>query len=172
MGEAAGLADPCPGRGAGLWRRDLYIMYTQYIKGAAMSVTEVHYDTVTEARAHFSALIDAAEAGVPATVRRDRLRAAVVDADRLRHFLVTVRPARAEVVAEAGGWSILLPGLPIAADGETFDQALDEMVAALREYAEDWADHLRHASNHEMNWGLVQIIDLSSDEELRDWLQR
>jgi antitoxin (DNA-binding transcriptional repressor) of toxin-antitoxin stability system len=147
-------------------------MYTQYIKGAAMPVTEVHYDTVTEARAHFSALIDAAEAGVPATVRRDRLRAAIVDADRLRHFLVTVRPARAEVVAEAGGWSILLPGLPIAADGETFDQALNEMVAALREYAEDWADHLRHASNHEKNWGLVQIIDLSSDEELRDWLQR
>ena len=137
-----------------------------------MPVTEVHYDTVTEARAHFSALIDAAEAGVPATVRRDRLRAAVVDADRLRHFLVTVRPARAEVVAEAGGWSILLPGLPIAADGETFDQAIDEMVAALREYAEDWADHLRHASNHEKNWGLVQIIDLSSDEELRDWLRR
>jgi len=137
-----------------------------------MSVTELHYDTVSEARAHFSALIDAAEAGVPATVRRDRLRAAVVDADRLRHFLVTVRPARAEVAAEAGGWSILLPGLPIAADGETFDQALDEMVAALREYAEDWADHLRHASNHEKNWGLVQIIDLSSDEELRDWLQR
>ena len=137
-----------------------------------MSVKEVHYGTVTEARAHFSALIDAAEAGVPATVRRDRRRAAVVDADRLRHFLVSVRPARAEVVPEGGGWSIVLPGLPIAADGETFEDALDEMVAALREYAEDWADRLRHASNHEQNWGLVQIIDLSSDEELRDWLQR
>ena len=103
-----------------------------------MSVTELHYNTVSEARAHFSALIDAAEAGVPATVRRDRRRAAVVDADRLRHFLVNVRPARAEVIAEGGGWSILLPGLPIAADGETFEEALDEMVAALREYAEDW----------------------------------
>jgi predicted RNase H-like HicB family nuclease len=137
-----------------------------------MSVTELHYNTVSEARAHFSALIDAAEAGVPATVRRDRRRAAVVDADRLRHFLVSVRPARAEVVAEGGGWSILLPGLPIAADGETFEDALNEIVAALREYAQDWADHLRHASNHEQNWGLVQIIDLSSDEQLRDWLQR
>jgi predicted RNase H-like HicB family nuclease len=137
-----------------------------------MSVTELHYDTVTEARAHFSALIDAAEAGVPATVRRDKRRAAVVDADRLRHLLAAVRPARAEVVAEGGGWSILLPGLPIAGDGETFEEALDEMVAALREYAEDWADHLRHASNHEQNWGLVQIIDLSSDEQLRDWLRR
>jgi predicted RNase H-like HicB family nuclease len=137
-----------------------------------MSATDVHYDTVTEARAHFSALIDAAEAGIPATVRRDRRRAAVVDADRLRHFLVSVHPARAEVVAEGSGWSVLLPGLPIAADGETFDKALDEMVSALREYAEDWADHLRHAPNHEQNWGLVQIIDLSSDEQLRDWLRR
>ena len=35
--------------------------------------------TVTEARAHFSALIDAVEAGVPATVRRDSRRAAVVE---------------------------------------------------------------------------------------------
>ena len=51
-----------------------------------MSVKEVHYDTVTEARAHFSALIDAAEAGVPATVQRDKRRAAVVDADRLRQL--------------------------------------------------------------------------------------
>lgn len=137
-----------------------------------MSVTQLHYHTVSEARAHFSALIDAAEAGVPATVRRDKRRAAVVDADRLRHFLVSVYPARAEVFAEGGGWSVLLRGLPIAADGESFDEALDETVSALREYAEDWADHLRHAPNHEQNWGLVQIIDLSSDEELRDWLQR
>jgi predicted RNase H-like HicB family nuclease len=147
-------------------------MYIRYIIGGAMPVTELHYNTVTEARAHFSALIDAAEAGVPATVRRDKRRAAVVDADRLRHFLVGVRPARAKVIAEGGGWSFLLPGLPIAADGETFEEALDEMVTALREYAADWADHLRHASNHEQNWGLVQIIELSSDEQLRDWLQR
>lgn len=137
-----------------------------------MSVAEAHYNTVTEARAHFSDLIDAAEAGVPATVRRKRRRAAVVDADRLQHFLVSVHPARAEVVAEGGGWSVLLPGLPIAADGETFDEAIVEMVVALREYAEDWADHLRHAPNHEQNWGLVQIIELSTDEQLRNWLQR
>ena len=48
---------------------------------------------------------------------------------------------------------MLLPGLPIAADGETFDEALDEMVSALREYAEEWADHLRHAPNHEQELG-------------------
>ena len=85
---------------------------------------------------------------------------------------MSVRPARAEVVAENGGWSVMLPDLPIAADGATFDDAFDEMVAALRAYAEDWSDHLRHAPNHEQNWGLVQIIDLSADEELKDWLRQ
>jgi hypothetical protein len=30
------------------------------------------------------------------------------------------------------------------------------------------ADLLRHPPNHQQNWGLVQIIDLSSDEQLRD----
>lgn len=137
-----------------------------------MSVADAHYETVSEGRKHFSDLIDAAEAGLPATVRRNTVRAAVVDAERLRRVLTTVRPAHAQAVAEAGGWSIMLPGLPIAADGETFGEALDEMVAALREYAEDWADHLRHAPNHEQNWGLVQIIDLSSDAQLKDWLQQ
>jgi predicted RNase H-like HicB family nuclease len=151
----------------------MYIVYIVYMNDMESSPgTRVHYDTVTDARAHFSALLDAAEQGVPATVRRDKRRAAVLDADRLLHFLVSVHPARAELVAEAGGWSVLLPELPIAADGETFDEALGEMVLALREYAEDWADHLRHAPNHEQNWGLVQIIDLSSDEQLRDWLER
>jgi predicted RNase H-like HicB family nuclease len=32
---------------------------------------------------------------------------------------------------------MVLPGFPIAAEGETFDEALDEMVIALREHAED-----------------------------------
>ena len=142
------------------------------IGNRTIDYTDVHYDTVTEARKHFSDLIDAAEAGVPATVRRDATRAAIVDAERLRYFLVRLRPARAQVVAEAGGWSIMLNGLPLAADGETFDEALDEMVDVLREYAQDWADHLRHAPNHADNWGLVQMIELSTDAQLKDWLQR
>lgn len=44
------------------------------------------------------------------------------------------------------------------------------MVDALRDYAEEWADRLRLAPNHADNWGLVQIVALSSDEQLRDWL--
>lgn len=133
-------------------------------------MTAVHYDSYSEARAHLKHLLDAAERGRVATVRRDSASAAVLDATRLRHFLATVVPSRAQVVPEADGWSVFIPGLPIAADGPTFDEALDEMVQALREYAEDWQDRLLDAPNHRDNWGLVQLISLSDDAQLRDWL--
>lgn len=130
----------------------------------------VHYDSYTEARTHLKDLLDAAQRGRVATVQRDAEKAAVVDVARLRHFLASVMPSGAQVVPEAGGWSVFIPGLPVAADGESFDEAVDEMVAALREYAEDWQDHLLDAPNHRDNWGLVQLISLSDDDQLRSWL--
>ncbi|MFT4164693.1 MAG: hypothetical protein QM650_05580 [Microlunatus sp.] len=135
-------------------------------------MTATHFATVTEARKHFSDLITAAESGRPGTVQRERHRAAVVDAERLRASFSRLLPANVEAVPEAGGWSIFLTGLPIAADGDTFDSALDELIDALREYAEDWSDHLRHAPNHEQNWDLVQLVELSTDEQLKEWLQQ
>lgn len=133
-------------------------------------MSAVHYDSYSDARAHLKDLLDAAERGRVATVRRESVSAAVLDAARLQHFLATVVPSRAKVVAEDDGWSVFIPGLPIAADGPTFDEAIDEMVDALREYAEDWQDRLLDAPNHRDNWGLVQLISLSDDEQLRDWL--
>lgn len=80
------------------------------------------------------------------------------------------RPPRVKVVQEADGWSVFIPGLPMAADGASFDEAIDEMIAALREYAEDWQESLSGAPNHRDNWGLVQLISLSDDQQLRAWL--
>jgi predicted RNase H-like HicB family nuclease len=129
----------------------------------------VVYGSYSQARSHLKDLLDAAERGVPATVLREGSVVAVVDAERLRAGLARLcRPA--EVVAEAGGWSVFIPGVPVAADGATLDEALDEMVDALREYAIDWQDHLREAGNHRESWALVQLIALSSDAQLRDWL--
>jgi len=133
-------------------------------------MSAVHYDSYTDARAHLKDLLDAAERGRVATVRRDAGQAAVVDVERLRHFLASVSPSRAKVVAEAGGWSVFIPGLPVAADGATFDDAVSEMIVAVREYAEDWQERLLDAPNHRENWGLVQLISLSNDDQLRDWL--
>lgn len=131
---------------------------------------QVHYDSYTDARNNLKNLLDAAENGLVATVRRDSATTVVLDAERLRYFLASVAPSRAQVVKEGGGWSVFIPGLPIAADGATFDEAVSEMVDALREYAEDWQDRLLHAPNHRENWGLVQLISLSDDEQLREWL--
>jgi predicted RNase H-like HicB family nuclease len=133
-------------------------------------MTITHYDSYTEARAHLKDLLDAAERGRVATVRRDANRTAVVEAERLRSVLASLLPSKAQVVAEAGGWSVFIPGLPVAADGDTYAEAIDEMIDALREYADDWQDHLLDAPNHVQNWGLVQLISLSDDDQLRDWL--
>jgi predicted RNase H-like HicB family nuclease len=133
-------------------------------------VPQVHYDSYTDARNKLKDLLDAAANGQVATVRRDAATVIVLDAERLRRFLASVVPSQAQVVREAGGWSVFIPGLPIAADGETFEEAITEMADALREYAEDWQDHLLRAPNHRENWGLVQLISLSNDEQLREWL--
>lgn len=130
----------------------------------------MQYESYSEARAHLKDLLDAAARGRVATVRRDSTRAAVVDVERLRHFLVSVCPSGAQVVSEAGGWSVFIPGLPVAADGPTFEEAIDEMIVGLREYAEDWQDRLLDAPNHRDLWGLVQLICLCDDEQLRAWL--
>jgi predicted RNase H-like HicB family nuclease len=132
--------------------------------------SQVEYRSARDAREHFKDILDAADDGRPATVTRDARRVAAVDADRLVHFLTRVRPSGAEVVAENDGWSIFIPGLPVAADGTTLDEATEAMIDALRDYVEEWADHLRLAPNHAENWGLVQIVALSSDEQLRNWL--
>jgi len=133
-------------------------------------MANIHFDSYTEARARFKELLDAAERGRVATVRRDATTSAVVDGERLRYFLAKMCPSKAEVVGEQDGWSVFIPGLPLATDGNTLDEALTDMVDALRDYAEDWQERLLDAPNHRENWGLVQMISLSSEEQLRSWL--
>ncbi|MGI5246598.1 hypothetical protein [Dactylosporangium sp. CA-139066] len=128
-----------------------------------------HFDSYSAARAHFKDLLDAARRGRVATVQRETGRAAVVDAERLRVSLVAVLPSP-QVVAEDGGWSVFLHGVPVAADAATFDEAIEEMIVALREYADDWQERLLDAPNHRGNWALVQVIELSDDAQLREWL--
>lgn len=129
----------------------------------------VHYDSYTAARANLKNVLDQAENGEVVTVRRDSATAAVLDARRLRHFLASVVPSCVEVVAEADGWSAFIPGLPIAAAAADYDAVVADIVDALREYAEDWSA-LQHAPNHRDNWGLVQLVALSDDEQLRRWV--
>ncbi|MCX5560413.1 hypothetical protein [Streptomyces sp. NBC_00038] len=89
----------------------------------------VHYEGYTEARTHLRDLLDAADDGRVATVRRDSGRAAIVDVERLRRHLALACPSNAQVVAEEGGWSVFIPGLRVAAGGGSFDAAIGEIRA-------------------------------------------
>jgi hypothetical protein len=95
---------------------------------------------------------------------------AVTDVERLRHDLATSIPSRAEVVSEAGGWSVFISGPPVAVDGVTFDEAVVEMIDSLREYADDWQKRLLGSPNHREYRGLVRLISLSNDDQLRAWI--
>ena len=132
-------------------------------------MTSVHYDSYTQARDHLKDVLDRAEDGQIVTVRRESATAAVLDAGRLRHFLASVVPPCVEVVAEADGWSAFIPGLPIAAAAADYDAVVSDVADALREYAEDWP-RLQHAPNHREHWGLVQLVALSDDDQLREWI--
>ncbi|MFL1380838.1 MULTISPECIES: hypothetical protein [unclassified Nocardiopsis] len=83
------------------------------------------------------------------------------------HHPTAVTPWRAETVAEGGGFSVFIPGVPVAADGATLEEATAEMVDALREYAEDWRDRLRDALGHHGNRALVRLIESNDDDRLR-----
>lgn len=128
------------------------------------------FDTYTDARTHLKEVYDAAESGRSAVLRRDNIDSVVVNAGQLRHFLAVTTAGRVLAVAEGAGWSLMLPGTPIAAHGTDLDEAVVEFVDALREYAADWLDHLLNVANHQDNWGLVQLIGLSSDEQLSAWV--
>ena len=129
----------------------------------------VDYESYSSAREHLKDVLDRAQNGQVVTVRRDSATAAVLDADRLRSYLASVVPPCVKVVAEAQGWSAFVPGLPVAGAGATLDAAVADVVDALREYAEDWP-RLQHAPNHRENWGLVQLVALSDDDQLRQWI--
>jgi len=129
-----------------------------------------HFDSYTAARSNLRSLLDAAHDGYVTTLDRDAQRFAVVDAEVLRTQLATLLPSSAVVAAEGGGWAAFLPGLPVSGEGADLDGALADLVVALREYAEDWNDHLRSAPNHHQHWALVTLVELSDDTQLLEWL--
>ena len=134
-----------------------------------MTITR-HFDSFTSARANLRSVFDAAREGVVTTVVREGECFVVLNAADLRGDLSRLCPANAVVAAEGGGWSVVLPGMPVAGDGETFDEAVDDLVEALREYANDWNARLYRAPNHRGHRTLVELVELSNDEQLREWI--
>ena len=129
-----------------------------------------HFPSFSAARQQFKQVFDSASGDMVTTIQRQSEQFLVVRAAAQREDLALLRPSRAEAVAEGGGWAVLLPGLPLHGDGETFEEAVDDTVVALREYAADWNERLRRYPNHIVNRPVVELVELSDDDQLRSWI--
>jgi hypothetical protein len=129
-----------------------------------------HFNTFTSARNNLRGVLDAARRGVVTTVTRDKERFVVLSADDLGEQLRRLLPSHAVVVAEGGGWAAFIPGVPVHGDADSFDDAITDLIDALRDYAEDWNDRLHATPNHAQHRSLVELVEFSDDAQLRQWL--
>lgn len=129
------------------------------------------YPSFSSARAHLKDVFDSAHKGNVVTIARGQETAAVLSAEQLhKYFLRTIAP-NLEVAQEDGRMITLMRGRPFVSEGLTVDDSLKDLVLSLREYAQDWEDHLSEAPNHVAHWPLVQLVKLSTDEELLEWFE-
>ncbi|MFO7962175.1 MAG: hypothetical protein R6U94_14650 [Nitriliruptoraceae bacterium] len=126
--------------------------------------------TATSVRGSWAASLNAAAQRRPVVFHRGEQDFALLPASLLRDVLTRAVPAP-EVIAEDDGWTVLLPGHPVAADGVTLDDALRDFVDALRDYADAWNDRLHQAPNHQDAAALVQHVSVSDDEQLLAWVR-
>ena len=119
-------------------------------------------------RRTWAATLDLAAEGRPVAFHRDAEDFVLLPADLLRDLLRRAVPAP-EVVAEDDGWTVTLPGHPVAADGATLDAALADFVSALRDYADAWEERLHRAADHRHAAALVQHVALADDDTLLAW---
>jgi len=124
--------------------------------------------TATYVRGAWAASLNTAAEGRPVVFHRGDEDFAILPASLLSAMLQRAVPAP-EVIAEDDGWTVLLPGHPIAADGTTLDEAVRDFVAALRDYADAWNDRLHRAPNHQHAAALVHHVAVSSDDDLLAW---
>ena len=124
--------------------------------------------TATAVRAAWAASLNAAADRRPVVFHRGDEAFALLPAPLLRDVLRRAVPAP-EIIAEDDGWTVLLPGHSVAADGSTLDEALRDFVSALRDYADARDDRLHQAPNHQHAAALVQHVAVSDDDELLAW---
>ena len=144
----------------------MYSMYIAYADGVEMDVARD--PTATEVRGSWAATLNAAADRRPVVFHRGDQDFALLPAALLRDVLRRAVPAP-EVIAEDDGWTVLLPGHPVAADGVTLDDALRDFVSGLRDYADAWKERLHRAPNHQHAAALVHHVVISDDGDLLAW---
>ena len=132
-------------------------------------ISALHYDTYTEGRNHFKDVIDAAARGVQPRCAETTTRPpwSTPRPSALLPRRHTVRPGRGSRRERRIGPSSCTRPADRGRQQHASTKRSPTCWRLCAKYAEDWTDHLRTAANHSDNWGLVQLIELSSDDELR-----
>lgn len=74
-------------------------------------------------------------------------------------------------VSHENEWVAVVTAIPsILGTGDTFDEAITNLVSAARKYAFNWNDYLFRAPNHKANLGFVLTVMRLDNDALRDWL--
>lgn len=128
-----------------------------------------HQFKAREARDHFKELLDRAEGGGVAVVRRGE-PVAIVRRDVLDNALAVSHPFDVKVSVTDDQTGMWIEGLPVHGVGDSYDEAEDDFLDALVEYAEEWLIELRFAPNHRQHAGLVERVLLYAGD--RDELRR
>jgi hypothetical protein len=116
----------------------------------------------TEARSQLSRLYSRiSEGGVEVIERNQECDVVIANASEYRQLLERQAPFRIEVRFGAKSVAAWIKGLPVHAEGETVEAAIDELAVALVDYASAWEKHLQHAPNHRENIGYVRRTQIA-----------
>lgn len=117
---------------------------------------------MTEARKRFPELLDKARGGDWQVIgRRGRSEAVLAGAAELDELLGAAYRFHPQVDVAEQGVGVWLPELETHGVGATLAAALSDLAAAMLDYADDWADGLRHAPGHRSRTGYVRRIQLA-----------
>lgn len=126
--------------------------------------------TTSKARSEFKEVLDSAQRGATPTIERGEYEFAVTDKAGLVQFLKLSVSAKPKLVTEDGAYVLVIPGLPFASEANSLDESVDLLVEDLIDYAAEWHDLYQDAPNHADNWGLVTLVNLLSESQLKEWL--
>ena len=133
---------------------------------------QVDFQGIGVARANLKKVFDATDNGKSVTLGRGGEIVVALPAEKVRQYFAETIPANIEAEVTKDATWLMSNTFGLHSEGTDIESALEDMVDVLREYAEDWEDHLYTAPNHADYWGLVQLIKLSTDTQLKEWLEK
>jgi hypothetical protein len=130
------------------------------------------YPKISAARDAIGAIYTTAHSQLVVSITRENdAPVAVILKDDLKEALQALCPIEPKIsFSKNGDVSIWIEGLPISAEGGSFEKASFALIAAMRDYAATWVDELRLYKNHKDRWAFANLILLSEDEELHAFL--